>query len=162
MADVALDLPRRSFFSQLFTFRGRSNRANYWLSLLAIVFGYMVVLVTVMVVAPRSSDLLDDMHPAGLAILYLNWAALIGLAALAAARRFHDRNKSGHWVWPLYVAPTVLSIADRLLEIWWGTTGYSLFLIVPAIALAIWGIVEVGFLRGTVGANRFGPDPLAK
>jgi uncharacterized membrane protein YhaH (DUF805 family) len=25
----------------------------------------------------------------------------------------------------------------------------------------IWGLVELGFLRGTLGPNRFGPDPLA-
>jgi uncharacterized membrane protein YhaH (DUF805 family) len=31
-----------------------------------------------------------------------------------------------------------------------------------AFALGIWGLVEIGFLRGTAGYNRFGPDPLAK
>jgi uncharacterized membrane protein YhaH (DUF805 family) len=30
-----------------------------------------------------------------------------------------------------------------------------------AFALYIWGFVEMGCLRGTVGPNRFGPDPLA-
>ncbi|MGZ3295479.1 MAG: DUF805 domain-containing protein, partial [Xanthobacteraceae bacterium] len=25
----------------------------------------------------------------------------------------------------------------------------------------IWGLVEMGFLKGTNGPNRFGPDPLA-
>jgi uncharacterized membrane protein YhaH (DUF805 family) len=28
------------------------------------------------------------------------------------------------------------------------------------LALAVWGIVELGFLRGTAGPNQFGPDPL--
>jgi hypothetical protein len=31
-----------------------------------------------------------------------------------------------------------------------------------AIALAIWGQVEIGFRRGTSGYNRFGADPLAR
>ena len=32
---------------------------------------------------------------------------------------------------------------------------------VPLVG-AIWVIVECGFLAGTPGTNRFGPDPLAK
>lgn len=27
--------------------------------------------------------------------------------------------------------------------------------------IAIWALVELGFLRGTIGANQYGPDPLA-
>jgi hypothetical protein len=30
------------------------------------------------------------------------------------------------------------------------------------LILWIWGLVEMGFLRGTQGTNRFGPDPLDK
>jgi uncharacterized membrane protein YhaH (DUF805 family) len=29
-----------------------------------------------------------------------------------------------------------------------------------AFVVSIWGLVELGFLRGTSGPNRFGPDPL--
>jgi uncharacterized membrane protein YhaH (DUF805 family) len=49
------------------------------------------------------------------------------------AKRWHDRDKSG----------------------WW-----SLILFIPIIG-GIWMLVELGFLRGTEGANRFGPDPIA-
>jgi uncharacterized membrane protein YhaH (DUF805 family) len=31
-----------------------------------------------------------------------------------------------------------------------------------SLALMIWGFVELGCLRGTVGPNRFGPDPLQR
>jgi uncharacterized membrane protein YhaH (DUF805 family) len=47
-------------------------------------------------------------------------------------KRWHDRNKSG----------------------WWSLIG-----LVPIIG-GIWMFVELGFLRGTEGANRFGPDPI--
>jgi uncharacterized membrane protein YhaH (DUF805 family) len=36
---------------------------------------------------------------------------------------------------------------------------------VPALiglVLLIWGSVELGFLRGTAGRNRFGPDPVQR
>jgi uncharacterized membrane protein YhaH (DUF805 family) len=49
-------------------------------------------------------------------------------------KRYHDRNKSGFWV---------------------------LIQFVPFIG-AIWYFVETGFLTGTPGPNRFGPDPLAR
>jgi uncharacterized membrane protein YhaH (DUF805 family) len=29
------------------------------------------------------------------------------------------------------------------------------------LLFSIWPVIELGFLRGTVGQNRFGPDPLA-
>lgn len=48
-------------------------------------------------------------------------------------KRYHDRNKSGWWV---------------------------LIGIVPVVG-QIWNFVETGCLRGTVGPNRFGPDPVA-
>jgi uncharacterized membrane protein YhaH (DUF805 family) len=33
---------------------------------------------------------------------------------------------------------------------------------IAAIAIAIWGLVEMGFRRGTVGPNSYGPDSLAQ
>jgi len=32
--------------------------------------------------------------------------------------------------------------------------------IIVAAALSVWLFIETGFLRGTSGMNRFGPDPL--
>jgi uncharacterized membrane protein YhaH (DUF805 family) len=39
-----------------------------------------------------------------------------------------------------------------------GTTGILMSL--AGTAIAIWAFVELGCLRGTVGPNRYGPDPL--
>ncbi len=52
-------------------------------------------------------------------------------AIAAGAKRCHDRNRSG-WFQLLYLVPIVF----------------------------FWPIVEIYFLRGTRGANRFGPDLL--
>ena len=30
-----------------------------------------------------------------------------------------------------------------------------------AFAIGVWAFVELGCLRGTIGANQYGPDPLA-
>lgn len=84
---------------------------------------------------------------AGLAASLVDWALfrsedglasiVVGLASFLAGialsvKRWHDRDKSGWWY---------------------------LILFVPVIG-GIWMIVENGFLSGTAGPNRFGPDPL--
>ena len=63
---------------------------------------------------------------------------LVGLAAFytglaVSMKRWHDRDKSAWWI---------------------------LIILVPLIG-PIWTIAENGFLRGTAGPNRFGPDPLS-
>ena len=52
-------------------------------------------------------------------------------AIMVYIKRFHDRDKSGWWV---------------------------LIALIPLIG-AIWILVELGFLAGTPGPNRFGPPP---
>jgi uncharacterized membrane protein YhaH (DUF805 family) len=54
----------------------------------------------------------------------------IGLAV--NVKRWHDRDKSGWWI---------------------------LINLVPVIG-GLWSLIETGFLPGTRGSNRFGPDPL--
>ncbi len=53
------------------------------------------------------------------------------LIIAAYVKRFHDRDKSA----------------------WWLLVGF-----VPVLG-PIWLLIELGFLRGTIGANRYGPDP---
>jgi uncharacterized membrane protein YhaH (DUF805 family) len=59
--------------------------------------------------------------------------ALVWFGLAVSVKRWHDRDKSGWWV---------------------------LISLVPLIG-TIWVLIENGFLKGTEGQNRFGPDPLA-
>ena len=62
------------------------------------------------------------------------FALFFGLSALAVSvKRWHDRDKSGWWV-----------LLNLLPVIGW-----------------LWALIDNGFLRGSVGPNRFGEDPLA-
>lgn len=70
--------------------------------------------------------------PAQLAERIVN-LLLIWPALAVSVKRWHDRDKSGWWV-----------LLNLLPVIGW-----------------IWVLVENGFMRGTVGVNRFGNDPLA-
>ncbi len=69
--------------------------------------------------------------PAILETLFVLLFVWIGLAV--QIKRWHDRDKSG----------------------WW-----ALMNLIPIVG-TIWVLIECGFLRGTPGRNRYGPDPLA-
>jgi uncharacterized membrane protein YhaH (DUF805 family) len=68
----------------------------------------------------------------GSGVLFL--LPIVWPALAVTIKRWHDRDKSGWWV---------------------------LINLIPIIG-DIWSLVENGFLKGTSGDNRFGPDPLAK
>ena len=59
--------------------------------------------------------------------------ALVVVGIIVLIKRWHDLDKSGWWV---------------------------LINLIPVIG-GIWTLVECGFIKGTSGDNRFGPDPLA-
>jgi uncharacterized membrane protein YhaH (DUF805 family) len=50
--------------------------------------------------------------------------------------------------------PSILSSAADRIE------GGGILLHLVSFAITIWAFVELGCLRGTIGPNRYGPDPL--
>jgi uncharacterized membrane protein YhaH (DUF805 family) len=68
----------------------------------------------------------------GALILLILTLPIIWVSLALGVKRWHDRDKSG----------------------WW-----TLINLVPLIG-SLWALVENGFLKGTTGENRFGPDPL--
>jgi len=170
----------------LFGFEGRVNRASYWLSAPVVMVGALVLAIPFLLIAalvghtgPRSfafdtNDLFRVIDPAswrlGLetlrdadlgtlaALLYRAIASPLVLWYLAATsiKRLHDRDKSGWWTVPFFVIPGLYGqFEDRL--------GESIIVVVLGFVcffVLVGGSVEVAFLRGTRGPNRFGPDPL--
>ena len=148
--------------SLLFSFRGRINRAKYWLAVL------------VFVVADAALGLLGWVLDNGLAFQILSF--VVNLAVLIASiavciKRLHDRDRSGWWLLLFYAGPVAVALiggfifwaaADTVgMSAEWSYLGLRLCLL-GGIALAIWGFVEIGCRRGTAGYNRFGPDPLKR
>ena len=82
----------------------------------------------------------------------------IRLPAATTVKRLHDRNKSGWWIVPFYIAPGLNNhFKDRLSD-----ESYAVDLLgLVASVLFLWGCIELFCLRGTRGLNRFGPDLLA-
>lgn len=124
----------------LFSAEGRVNRAKLWLAGLIYMAGALalVVLLTLLWQVLPGDVNGDTFHVEGVkALPYL--ALVFGYVGLSvwsgicvAIKRFHDRGKSGAWV---------------------------LIQLVPVVG-PLWFFVEAGCLRGTVGPNQYGPDPL--
>jgi uncharacterized membrane protein YhaH (DUF805 family) len=147
----------------VFTVRGRTNRGRYWLTQLLLWVSLMVFVLLGVLLRP-AMELSDGAAQTVLEVLAAIVAVVfvivwIVLGILLTIRRLHDRDKSGHWIWLFYVLPSLLNGIARAMHKGAGMEVAAL-LILPALAIAIWGFIEIGCLRGTVGPNRFGPDPL--
>ncbi len=120
----------------LFGFQGRTNRAKFWLVALAIMIVEAVLfamLGTSVALSDDPQEALARVGPITSIVLLLFGILLIWISIAIGIKRFHDRNKSGVWV---------------------------LIVFVPVIG-GLWYLIECGFLRGTIGPNNYGPDPLA-
>jgi uncharacterized membrane protein YhaH (DUF805 family) len=172
-----------SFSSYLFSFDGRINRAKLWLFILiglAWQFLILAILYAVFGVAGVSDfaqgrttipSMLVGVTGlvAAVAITILILAYLYAAIAVTV-KRLHDRDKSAAWLLVFWVLPLVLEIIGAAVA---GVmmigepdrnTGASLIAVpfaVAALAVVLWGFVELYCLRGTVGDNSFGTDPLA-
>jgi uncharacterized membrane protein YhaH (DUF805 family) len=150
-----------NFGTLLFSFQGRLNRAKYWLAVL------------IYVVASIIGNVLD--YAMGFTVLGFIISLVVLVSSIGVGiRRLHDRDKSGWWLLLFYLAPGILVTIGTITGIVGGVamedagmgmlmgSGIALIFIIPALAILIWAFVELGCLRGTIGPNRFGPDPLAE
>jgi uncharacterized membrane protein YhaH (DUF805 family) len=144
-----------------FSFRGRINRAKYWLALL--IFTIVGVVQSLIGLAFGNAVILHMFN------FLIDLAVLVASIAVAI-KRLHDRDRSAWWLLPFYLGPFALAGVGGAI-MWAGassvglTEDWSLFprlCLLGGPALLVWGLVEIGFRRGTAGYNRFGPDPLRK
>jgi uncharacterized membrane protein YhaH (DUF805 family) len=87
-------------------------------------------------------------------------------------KRLHDRDKSAWWLLLFVFVPTVLLAVGMGAAIYgmlisgdpgddvsqMGGLGAIASLV--GFAILLWAFVELACLRGTVGPNKYGPDPL--
>jgi uncharacterized membrane protein YhaH (DUF805 family) len=165
--------PDMGVFHQYFGFSGRINRVRFWLlSIMLIVFSIIAwvvaFVVALFILGLNVSDgwsgidqpdkffrLVLDYAVAFIVFLGVMIAIWVSYLAIGV-KRLHDRNKSGLWIIVFYIVPWILGgIANKQ-----GDDTPALIAALIALVCLIWGLVELGFLRGTRGPNRFGPDPL--
>lgn len=130
-----------------FAFEGRGNRLRYWLTSLSI-YGLLLATILVGFAIPIVGAVFI-----AVGMVLATWA---GLAV--AARRLHDRNKSVWWLLIMYGPVLVLTALSEVASMSSPEAGAGFAVL--SLPFSIWTLVELGFLKGTSGPNRFGPDPL--
>ena len=135
--------------------QGRANRRRYWLTGLSI-FGLFFV-------SALFTGVLSLVPLLSLIVIPL-WLGLLIASIANGARRLHDRDMSAWWLLLFYLLPALLALPAELAK-----HGPADDFQLAASALAtlglpfsLWGLVVMGFLKGTAGPNKFGEDPLAK
>jgi uncharacterized membrane protein YhaH (DUF805 family) len=131
-------------------FHGRIGRRTFWIAMGAItITNVLACLVAGQIEGERLSAIVD------LAFTYPEFAI--------ALKRAHDR---GLPVWLLIIFFTANGVLDLLDVLGWGGSAnqpsmLSLAIAIPFTVFGLALLIELGFRRGTIGPNQYGPDPLA-
>ncbi len=160
----------------LFSFNGRSNRAKQWLFIVLFLvpaFIYEEFVTKFLGVSWRqighafSGDGLASPVGRNVMLLMTPFWLITAIPTLAVGiKRLHDRNKSGWWIILLVYAPWTFGVFQFTLLPGTnsGTSPFAtlakVLIAVVVFGLELWGFVELYCLRGSVGQNRFGADPL--
>lgn len=140
----------------LFSFKGRIGRARYLVVELALLALWLMLWLELRFYSSAQWE-----H-------WLIAAPMIWVNLAVTAKRLHDRDRSGWW------AVAVFAV-NRLSYVYYGlffglafgvdlSIAVEFLLVMSAIALSLlqtWVVIELFFLSGTEGPNRFGPDPTA-
>lgn len=140
----------------LLSFTGRTNRAPYLVAQVALLALWFALWIELPARLAPQWQILD--LPVTAVMIWVNLAT--------TARRLHDRGWSGWWAVAAFAV-------NRLSYLYYGlflglsfgmdiSIAKELLLVMIAVALGVlqtWIIIELFFLAGTDGPNRFGPDP---
>jgi len=133
------------------SFEGRIGRRTFWIAMGVVAVAEIAAhLVADQFQGDRLSAIVD------LAFTYPEFAV--------AVKRGHDRNLP---VWLLATFFAAGALLDLLTVLGWAGTeeapsAPALAIAVPFTVVGLALLVELGFRRGTVGPNQYGPDPLAR
>ena len=157
----------------LFSFKGRITRLYWWVtSLVVSVVSGMLTQGLEFWAREMGAGAIDTdtgaFEPSGAFGIGVGVIALFNLWInfAVSVKRLHDRDRTGWWIVVVYLAiivAIVLGVATMMQpegqrEPLNGITVIAVFVV---SCLMIWMFIEIGFLKGTQGPNRFGPDLLA-
>jgi uncharacterized membrane protein YhaH (DUF805 family) len=130
------------------SFQGRIGRAQFWLAnfVFAAVFlvGWLI-------------DHFAQSYYVALAITLLVYLPCAVSAVAVGIKRLQDRNRNRLWLLVFYLVPVLTFALAGLFE------GGMIQSVLSSVGLvvSIWALIELGALRGSIGANPYGPDPVA-
>ncbi len=134
----------KSGFLNYANFRGRASRSELWYwQLFILLVGTLLGLL---------DEALSIVGPTGFGPLYGLFAFVSFLPGMAVVgRRLHDVNISAKWYLVIGAVMIVSAVLAKITP-WW----YLIYITVAGMLLVLYWFL----IRGTVGPNRFGEDPL--
>lgn len=150
------ETPARSrvgaFFNLMFGYDGRIGRLACFLGFLAFV-----------AITGFFSGIAEDATVGtGDIGRYVAFVFIVGtgiwMHSAVTIKRLHDRDKSAWWYLIYGVAPFGCFLGGIYFWTARALVVASVLFVLSFVGL-IWAIVELGFMRGTAGENRFGPAP---
>ena len=168
----------KTCFRKYAEFKGRACRSEFWWFVLLILlievglyFIYGLSMIPLLVKGQFNASSITGMSlPFTIVMLVFELAFLLPSLAVTT-RRLHDRNKSGWWL-VIYYVLTLICLVPMFLfytmadhsEQFNDTITYVLafvFFILAILLFALAVVLLVWFCqRGTIGPNKYGPDPL--
>lgn len=143
-------------FNHLYlTTDGRIGRQQYWIG--AIALGVVSIII--------SFAFGRFLTGAALTVFAIVWQLAISYPAYnLMAKRFQDRDKPSTYALYAIVAFFVLTVISLFTAPVPGESPGTISIVFGLItaAIGIWILIELGILRGTVGSNQYGPDPVAE
>jgi len=132
------------------SFDGRINRKPYWIAaILLMVAGLVLQAAATLLMGPLAGMIV------GILFLYPSFALTV--------KRAHDRNRPMWLVGTFFVLMVLITLLTPPDIEQMKASPSTPFLLAATIwlVMSLFFLVDLGFLRGTAGPNRFGPDPLA-
>jgi uncharacterized membrane protein YhaH (DUF805 family) len=140
----------------LFSFKGRINRARYLVVQLALVTFWLILWLKFPF---HFSSQWEALH-------WVVAITMIWINAATTVKRLHDRNRSGWWAVAVFaVNRLAYAYYGLFFGLYFGvdiSIAKELLLVILAVAMSLlqtWVIIELFFVMGTDGPNRFGSDP---
>lgn len=134
----------------LFSFRGRIGRKTFWIWNVIYYVSILGFGVGISQLFPAVSHLL---LPIFLLVLLIPDLAM-------TTKRWHDRDKSIYWLAlniPLVFGRLTTPMTSPISQ---EPATPQLFIASISLICGVWILVECGFLKGTAGPNKYGPDPI--
>jgi len=150
----------------LFALGGRIHRTDFWVGLVVIVG---ITTLAILLNGKRvSGGALGEFFALVTIIAVLSPYCLTAVVV----KRLHDLDRSGWYALVLIIAFFLAGLAalahedlrqSQITVAEWRDFWTTVFYVTAGLAVALlaYMIVKLGFTRGTLGANRFGPDPAA-
>ncbi|MGR5351625.1 DUF805 domain-containing protein [Vibrio sp. PNB22_3_1] len=133
----------------LFSFQGRIGRKTYWM-------WNIVYYISILGFGVGINKLLPAFSYIILPVFLL--ALLIPDLAITT-KRWHDRNKSIYWLAlniPLVIGRIATPMTNPAAQ---EPSMAQVFIASLSLICGLWILVECGFLKGTAGQNKYGPEP---